>query len=90
MQSARRAPITKFLVRIRKLISDLDKHRSYHVHKTIDQFYYMQKAEEISFLNDQAEEGIGDPMESMKKLNAFYGEVYCKWRKDVRWLNRLT
>jgi hypothetical protein len=55
----------------------------------VDQFHYMQKLEELA----QLENSISETLERLKFLqNRFdseYEEVFCRWRKDVRWMNKL-
>jgi len=51
---------------------------------TIDLYYYIQKAEELTLLR----EALMKVRIDTDVVLVHYTEVYCRWRKDVRWLNQ--
>ncbi len=82
------ARLKKFIGRINKLIDDYREARFVRDH--INEFYYMQKREELKVLYDQMEE-------AQKRLNFFkerfdtgYRDLFVRWRRDARWLNGNT
>jgi len=56
-------------------------------HQHVDQFYYMQKLEELALLEDSISETLKRLKFLQERFESEYEEVYCRWRKDVRWMN---
>jgi hypothetical protein len=52
-----------------------------------DQFYFMQKETELKLLNELLENAIKKVETINTLIEVQYKEVYCRWQKDVRWLN---
>lgn len=79
--------ISKFIEKLRKITADLEELRIIQVHQHVNQFYYMQKASELSMLSDQ----LTEVMQKQRDLNALidhiYPEAFAQWQKDARWLN---
>jgi DNA repair ATPase RecN len=88
----------KLYVRIQKLMDMLSKHhKSLHVHSKINEFYYMQKVEELRQLEESitnAYQSIANARERLESLkhnyDTEYTKLYCSWKKDVRWVNRFV
>jgi tetrahydrodipicolinate N-succinyltransferase len=81
----------KLYERVKKLVNILsENHKNLHVHNNINEFYYMQKVEELK----QLEESITDAylrLESLSsKYHAEYTQLYFNWKKDARWINKLV
>jgi hypothetical protein len=80
--------------RIEKLvekISTLTEHltaeqRDRILHGSIDLYYYIQKTEELKLLH----EALMNFRMDAEVVMFHYKEVYCRWRRDVRWLNQYT
>lgn len=58
------------------------------VHREIDQFYYMQKAEQLELLQEQLKEAQERLRAVENRIDDEYRNVFLCWVKDVRWLNR--
>jgi DNA repair ATPase RecN len=88
----------KLYVRVQKLVDMLsENHRNLHVHSKINEFYYMQKVEELKQLEESitnAYQSIMNARERLESLkhnyDAEYAELYYRWKKDVRWINRFV
>lgn len=70
------------------MVRDLVRHNTLTVHQTVNQFYYMQKAEELKLLQAQLEETQKKLELIQKRIYEHYLETYHKWRRDALWLNR--
>lgn len=79
---------SKLVKRLDQLVTDLRKHHNIPVHSHINQFYYMQKIEELKLLQQQ----LSDAAKRMKFVQDLcdekYNEIFHRWSKDARWLNR--
>lgn len=77
----------KILKSLDKLISDLAANQKLPVHSNVNQFYYMQKIEELKVLKERLDEEI----KRLKFVEANFEEacheVFLRWQKDARWLN---
>jgi hypothetical protein len=79
--------LSKLLLQLELLISALEEHKCIVVHSKINQFYYMEKVVELRTLSDRAAE-IQLQLEQINSVfESTYSEVFCRWRKDARWLN---
>ncbi len=71
-----------------KLVNDLTAHNSLPVHSNINQFYYMQKIEELRMLKERLE----DQLKRLKFVEQNFDEacydVFIHWRRDYRWFHR--
>jgi hypothetical protein len=81
----------KLYVRIQKLVNVLSENRkNLHIHNNINEFYYMQKVEELK----QLEESITDAYKRLENLkdryHTEYTHLYCNWKKDARWINKFV
>jgi len=81
----------KLFERVQKLTSVLSEHRKdLRMHRNVDEFFYMQKIEELK----QLEESIEDAYKRLKalkgKFNSEYKLLYCSWKKDARWVNKFV
>lgn len=78
--------LDKFLGKLQRMVEVLhEMHNDFKVHQYINQFYYMMKIGQLSVMRTKLEECHP---EMCKKIEAECREVYCRWRKEVRWLNR--
>jgi hypothetical protein len=69
---------------IRQLLEDQRRYTS--LHRSIDPYYYIEKITELTLLREASARGsIGEHV-----MATVYTEAYCRWRKDVRWLNQYT
>lgn len=78
----------KFLNCLDKLVSDLRRHHKIPVHTEINQFYYMQKIEELKELKQQLTDAEKRLKFFEQNFEAKYKEIFLRWSKDARWLNR--
>lgn len=68
------------------LLAELKRHNHLHIHQAINEFYYLQKTEELRILRKKLSEGISDFDLMMEKIGKHYEEVFCKWRTDCQWM----
>ena len=89
--------LDKFLVRVNTLLDLLAReHENGLINKGVDRYYYIQKREELLLLRegflDATRKTAGTDHRSrffMEKLSQEYRVVYCSWKKDVRWINKV-
>ena len=81
------AKLVKLLSRVRGLITHLDREHGLVIHQNVNQFYYMQKSEELKILLErfQDEQKKQETLSHWIEVN--YNEVFRQWRKDMRWLS---
>lgn len=72
---------------LQRLTSDLTGNKEYNVHSHINQFFYMQRAEELKIILEQFEEAKANLETATLRMNEKYTSTYYQWKKDVRWLN---
>lgn len=82
--------ITKLIQKIETLIGHLDGLQEIPVHQKVNQFYYMQKVNELSILNSQLSEVVERDLLLRNRLQVIYGEVASQWKQDYLWINRYT
>jgi hypothetical protein len=71
------------------LVGTLKRERnSLTVHRAVDQFYYMQKAEQLMLLQEQLREAQERLRIIEERIDEEYQGVFISWMKDVRWLHR--
>lgn len=90
MQSINPGQLEKLEKYIRKLVEDLNGNDQLNVRLAINEFYYMQKAEELKILREQGQE---EPIKLeilQDRVRKHYNEIFCSWRHDVRLLNKRT
>lgn len=73
--------------RLESLASRLSKNKEYIVHRRINQFFYMQKIEEMKILLGQFEEAAQRLEDVRRRIEENYIATYRTWSLDVRWLN---
>lgn len=78
----------KLIVKLRELITRLMTLQHLNIHRDIDQFYYMQKAEELEFLCEQIIEAEQRKQRAEEMLRTAYKAVALRWRHDLRVLVR--
>jgi hypothetical protein len=83
------AKVTKLISRLRCLVECIEGQHDRLIHQRVDQFYYMQKTEELKLLLELVEEAQRKLELLTCRMDANYSEVFHRWHKDVRWLNRL-
>lgn len=79
--------IHKLIDRMEVLVKAIGDQRDLAVHHQVDQFFYMQKIEELRVLLDQFNE-LTTSLESVtSKIHARYDLCLAHWRRDARWIN---
>ncbi len=79
--------LRKLIDHMEQLVGKLSNLKELAVHQRIDQFYYMQKIEELKMLLHQFDT-LHRNIESLtSRMNGTYMICASQWRKDVRWLN---
>jgi hypothetical protein len=72
---------------LERFIRTLERTQNVGVHHEINQFYYMQKAEELKLLIENFEAAMQRQEKVRAALENSYNEVFCKWQKDARKLS---
>lgn len=79
--------MVRFIACLKKLLEQIQAHRSLEILHEINETYYMQKIEEFSLLHEQLHETVQRLQELQEKINNHYHDTFYVWKKDVRWLN---
>ncbi len=80
--------LSKLIDRMELLVRDLrDRRDDIAVHQQINQFFYLQKIEELKMLQAQVEDLREGIARISARLRANYDVCVTEWRKDARWLN---
>lgn len=80
--------LEKFILRIDRFIEELRSHEKLEVHSHINQFYYMQKMEELKLQQDNLREALKRLTVVQQHLDVNYKEIFCRWSQEARWLRR--
>lgn len=59
------------------------------VQQAIDDFYYMQKQQELETLEDKLKDSISQAMMYVNLLQATYEDASIRWRRDFVTMKRL-
>ena len=86
MYSVTPEKLEKLEKHLHRLIADLKQQNHLHIHQAINEFYYMQKAEELQILQVKLSDEIIAFELLLEKIRKHYEEVFCKWRTDRQWL----
>lgn len=82
--------LDKVINHLQEMVHRLDKSFDLQLHKTVDQFYYMQKVEELKFLKDEYEVAIANLKRIQNRLENDYPLIFETWRRDVRSFAKLV
>ena len=88
MQSINPGKLEKLEKYIRKLVEDLNGKDQLKIRLAINEFYYIQKAEELKILKERCQDAPIIEEILQDKLCEHYNEIFCSWRHDVRLLNK--
>lgn len=73
--------------RMQRLVTYLNERNSLILHQQVNQFFYMEKIEELKMLLSQFEE-INKSLEGVAlRIHEHYSLCFAQWSKDARWLN---
>ena len=79
--------LNELIYNVQNLVGCLNRQRDIDLHRNIDQFYYMQKLEELKILKSQRE-AVREPLPSVDaRIARHYHEIAAKWSKDISWMN---
>lgn len=81
------ANVSKLIGKLKTITHILEENRIIPVHQQVNQFYYMQKASELTMLHEQLTMVIEKQASLHKLIDTIYPEVFDRWQKDIRWLN---
>lgn len=77
----------KLVQRLECMVSTLEDNNEYAIHFNINQFFYMQRAEELRMMVEQFRENGAESEAAARRMDESYVATYHQWRKDIRWLN---
>jgi hypothetical protein len=81
--------LERLIHRLDGMVSSLGKHPyDIAIHRRIDQFYYMEKREQLEVLRNQLTETLEKLIALQSKIESEYTHVSGRWCEDVRWMNR--
>jgi hypothetical protein len=76
--------LDKLILRLEKMLTEMDMTQSLALYRAIDDSFHMQKIEELRLLHTQ----LSDAMHAFEKIQRrayeHYKSAYCQWKKDVR------
>lgn len=78
----------KFLALINRLVFDLRRNNTLQVQGNVNQFFYLQKIAELETLKERLDEAEKRAVFMREAFETHYTELYQRWSKDVRWLNK--
>jgi hypothetical protein len=78
----------KLICRLRKLVSFLEQQHTLIIHQNVDQFYYMQRIEEMLTVYQQYQDSGCMLHSALQRIEGMYIQTYLQWRRDVLWLHR--
>ena len=90
MHSINPGKLEKLENHIRKLVEDLNGKDQLNIRRAINEFYYMQKAEELKILKERCQDAPIIEEILQERVCKNYNEIFCSWRHDVRLLNKHT
>lgn len=80
--------VGKLVEKVRLFIHLLDQHNDLIIRGTVDQFYYMERVEELEILYTELAE-LTKRFELFEKQTALrYRELAESWSRDCRWVQR--
>jgi len=72
---------------MQRLVTYLNERDNLILHQQVNQFFYMQKIEELKMLLRQLEE-INKSLDAVTlRIHAHYSLCFAQWSKDARWVN---
>ncbi|HEY9007446.1 MAG TPA: hypothetical protein VIM75_15005 [Ohtaekwangia sp.] len=76
--------LQKLQEKLQALSTQLQCERSVGLHQAINQFYYLQKIEEIKYLLDKLRGMEEQRIHLAAIIETEYIQIFTQWRKDVR------
>ena len=81
--------VRKLILRLSHMTRQLVEYRyDLVVHREIDQFFYMQREEELRVLLEEVEKAADQLADIKSKIDSKYQQAYCRWCRDVRWISK--
>ncbi|MBT1701499.1 hypothetical protein KK083_31695 [Fulvivirgaceae bacterium PWU4] len=83
--------LEKFIQRVEALMNVLREQRNnLHIQNNVDQFYYMEKLAELRVLEENLLDEVDRLRYYQQRFESEYAQAFCRWKKDVRFLNSLA
>ncbi len=79
--------LDKLIDRMQRLVNSVGDQKDLAVHRHVNQFFYMQKIEELRVLLDRFDELSVDLEAVSLRIHSGYDLCLDQWRRDARWLN---
>lgn len=80
--------LNRLILRLEKMLTELNTAPSIALCRGINDSFHMQKVEELKLLHTQLHEAMRTLENIQARAFEHYKTAYCRWKKDVRWLNR--
>lgn len=79
--------LSKLIERMQSIVTHLKDRNDLVLHQQVNQFFYMQKIEELKMLLCQFDE-INESLAALtSRIDEHYSMCFAQWCKDARWLN---
>lgn len=82
-----REKLTKLIERMQRIVTHLNDRYDLVLHQQVNQFFYMQKIEELKVLLSQFDETSKSLEMVASRIDEHYSLCFAQWCKDARWLN---
>jgi hypothetical protein len=79
--------LAKLIGKMQLLVNVLGERTELVVHQRVDQFFYMQKIEELKILGAQLEDMRRNLEHLTSRVQVSYMTCLAEWKRDARWLN---
>ena len=79
--------LAKLIERMEALVTYLNDRSDLMAHQQVNQFFYMQKIEELQTLLRQFNDATERVEMLAFRIDQSYRLCFAQWRKDARWLN---
>jgi hypothetical protein len=79
--------LDKLILRLEKMLDELNTTQSLAIYRVIDDSFHMQKVAELKLLHTQLSDAMHTFENIQRRAYQHYKAAYCQWRKDVRCLN---
>ena len=79
--------LAKLIERMEALVTYLNDRSDLVAHQQVNQFFYMQKIEELQTLLHQFNEATERVEMLAFRIDQTYSLCFAQWQRDARWLN---
>ncbi|RAW01566.1 hypothetical protein DQQ10_07865 [Pseudochryseolinea flava] len=85
---ASKIKVTRLIGKLKNVVTYLDQNRTLYVHQHIDQFFYMQRIQEIVTLVEQFDVVETRMNDIQRKLDTMCVHTITRLREDISWIRK--